>query len=62
VLLRKGRGEERVAKVVDSPGLISRLAFSRVVMLVTDAVDADCPENEANYIITAGGINDTDKA
>jgi meiotic recombination protein DMC1 len=62
VLLRKGRGEERVAKVVDSPGLISRLASSRVVMFVTDAVDADCPENEANYIITAGGINDTDKA
>jgi hypothetical protein len=22
----------------------------------------DCPELEANYIITAGGINDVDKA
>ncbi|TAQ84185.1 hypothetical protein B7494_g7485 [Chlorociboria aeruginascens] len=41
LLLRKGRGEERVAKVVDSP---------------------DCPEREATYIITTGGINDPDKA
>ncbi|KAG0652668.1 Meiotic recombination DMC1 [Hyphodiscus hymeniophilus] len=41
VLLRKGRGEERVAKIVDSP---------------------DCPEREATYIITCGGINDPDKA
>ncbi|KAH8601988.1 DNA recombination and repair protein Rad51 [Bisporella sp. PMI_857] len=41
VLLRKGRGEERVAKIVDSP---------------------DCPEREATYIITTGGINDPDKA
>ncbi|KAL3422593.1 DNA repair protein rad51 [Phlyctema vagabunda] len=40
LLLRKGRGEERVAKIVDSP---------------------DCPEREATYIITAGGINDPDK-
>ncbi|KAG9245179.1 DNA recombination and repair protein Rad51, partial [Calycina marina] len=43
VLLRKGRGEERVAKIVDSPG-------------------SDCPEREATYIITTGGINDPDKA
>ncbi|KAH8796530.1 DNA recombination and repair protein Rad51 [Hyaloscypha finlandica] len=41
LLLRKGRGEERVAKIVDSP---------------------DCPEREATYIITTGGINDPDKA
>ncbi|KXS97349.1 hypothetical protein AC578_10731 [Pseudocercospora eumusae] len=41
VLLRKGRGEERVAKIMDSP---------------------DCPEAEATYVITAGGINDPDKA
>ncbi|KAM0155506.1 hypothetical protein ACHAPG_005854 [Botrytis cinerea] len=41
ILLRKGRGEERVAKVVDSP---------------------DCPEREATYIITTGGINDPEKA
>ncbi|CAG8063667.1 unnamed protein product [Penicillium salamii] len=40
VLLRKGRGEERVAKIQDSP---------------------DCPEREAVYIITNGGINDPDK-
>ncbi|RDW62599.1 p-loop containing nucleoside triphosphate hydrolase-9 [Coleophoma crateriformis] len=37
LLLRKGRGEERVAKIIDSP---------------------DCPEREATYIITTGGIND----
>ncbi|KAK5171203.1 Meiotic recombination protein dmc1 [Saxophila tyrrhenica] len=41
ILLRKGRGEERVAKIMDSP---------------------DCPEKEASYIITTGGINDPDKA
>ncbi|KAF4629678.1 hypothetical protein G7Y89_g8465 [Cudoniella acicularis] len=40
LLLRKGRGEERVAKIVDSP---------------------DCPEREASYIITNGGINDPEK-
>lgn len=37
LLLRKGRGEERVAKLMDSP---------------------DCPEAEATYVITQGGIND----
>ncbi|KAL1612652.1 carboxymethylenebutenolidase [Paraconiothyrium brasiliense] len=41
ILLRKGRGEERVAKIQDSP---------------------DMPEKEATYIITNGGINDTEKA
>ncbi|KAI9791710.1 MAG: Meiotic recombination protein dmc1 [Peltula sp. TS41687] len=41
VLLRKGRGEERVAKIQDSP---------------------DCPEREATYIITNGGIADPEKA
>ncbi|KAE8452729.1 hypothetical protein EG329_013001 [Mollisiaceae sp. DMI_Dod_QoI] len=41
LLLRKGRGEERVAKIMDSP---------------------DCPEREATYIITTGGINDPEKA
>ncbi|KAL4762348.1 recombinase DMC1 [Aspergillus foveolatus] len=40
VLLRKGRGEERVAKIQDSP---------------------DCPEREATYLITNGGIDDPDK-
>ncbi|KAL2832277.1 Rad51-domain-containing protein [Aspergillus pseudoustus] len=40
VLLRKGRGEERVAKIQDSP---------------------ECPEREATYVITNGGINDPDK-
>ncbi|TKA53916.1 Meiotic recombination protein DLH1, partial [Cryomyces minteri] len=40
ILLRKGRGEERVAKVMDSP---------------------DCPEREATYVITNGGINDPEK-
>ncbi|KAI9704064.1 MAG: Meiotic recombination protein dmc1 [Bogoriella megaspora] len=41
ILLRKGRGEERVAKIQDSP---------------------DMPEREATYQITAGGINDPEKA
>ena len=40
ILLRKGRGEERVARIQDSP---------------------DCPEREATYVITNGGINDPDK-
>ena len=40
VLLRKGRGEERVAKIQDSP---------------------DCPEREATYVITTGGIADPEK-
>ncbi|KFY93733.1 hypothetical protein V500_03553 [Pseudogymnoascus sp. VKM F-4518 (FW-2643)] len=40
VLLRKGRGEERVAKIIDSP---------------------NCPEREATYIITTGGISDPEK-
>ncbi|EGE07943.1 Rad51 family protein [Trichophyton equinum CBS 127.97] len=40
VLLRKGRGDERVAKIQDSP---------------------DCPEREATYVITNGGINDPEK-
>ncbi|MCJ1376343.1 Meiotic recombination protein dmc1 [Loxospora ochrophaea] len=40
ILLRKGRGEERVAKIQDSP---------------------DCPEAEATYIITNGGISDPEK-
>ncbi|CAF9912990.1 MAG: carboxymethylenebutenolidase [Heterodermia speciosa] len=41
VLLRKGRGDERIAKIQDSP---------------------DCPEGEATYIITNGGISDPEKA
>lgn len=41
VLLRKGRGDERVAKIQDSP---------------------DCPEREATYVITNGGIADPEKA
>ena len=57
VLLRKGRGEERVAKIQDSPGerylhgwLMKKLTF------------LDRPEGEATYIITNGGINDPEKA
>lgn len=40
ILLRKGRGDERVAKIQDSP---------------------DCPEREATYVITTGGISDPEK-
>ena len=59
VLLRKGRGEERVAKIQDSPG------ESRLLPPPTNALaDAltDCPEREATYIITTGGITDPEKA
>jgi len=69
VLLRKGRGEERVAKIVDSPGLsyvsIPRLSYrSHISSIQVDTMLTlvDCPEREATYIITTGGINDPDKA
>ena len=54
ILLRKGRGDERVAKIQDSPGkprnrvMDRRLADNRT----------DCAEDEATYIITTGGIDD----
>jgi meiotic recombination protein DMC1 len=57
ILLRKGRGEERVAKLQDSPGKPpKRCAQFRMLTF------ADMPEGEATYIITKGGINDPDKA
>ena len=56
VLLRKGRGEERVAKIQDSPGLSSMEVSCYFSNLFTD-----CPEREATYVITNGGINDPDK-
>lgn len=58
ILLRKGRGEERVAKVIDSPG--RRYFPTHTTQLLTPTTD--CPEKEATYIITTGGINDPDKA
>jgi meiotic recombination protein DMC1 len=57
ILLRKGRGEERVAKVQDSPGMRESITFSRGLL-----TSLDCPEREATYIITNGGINDPEKA
>lgn len=60
ILLRKGRGEERVAKIQDSPGKLC-LQVSISLNLNTDAV-SDMPEKEATYIITNGGINDAEKA
>jgi hypothetical protein len=105
LLLRKGRGEERVAKIVDSPGewridsqvvwrhlpafltfpnhscafpcseslaLLESLnsAFSSSPQVLLPELIfhnanlhlADCPEREATYIITTGGINDPEKA
>lgn len=56
VLLRKGRGEERVAKIQDSPGML----IPHEYMTFSDTAP-DCPEREATYIITNGGINDPDK-
>ena len=58
VLLRKGRGEERVAKIQDSPGKVFS-AYSRSLLLTMYL--ADCPEQEATYIITTGGIADPEK-
>lgn len=70
LLLRKGRGEERVAKIVDSPGQslagrfpkFSRSNPSSTGCTFADLLFTDCPEREATYIITRGGINDPDKA
>lgn len=68
VLLRKGRGEERVAKIQDSPG---ELFFFEIrgfpcvhlasLDLTFNDLASDCPEKEATYIITNGGISDPDK-
>jgi meiotic recombination protein DMC1 len=59
VLLRKGRGEERVAKIQDSPGKMpSAYRWSRLLTMYL----TDCPEKEATYIITTGGIADPEKA
>ena len=58
ILLRKGRGEERVAKIQDSPGKLILFYVSRSLV---DAILTDMPEKEATYIITNGGINDPEK-
>jgi len=39
VALKKGRGEERIAKIMDSP---------------------DVPEGDCTYVISSGGIADSD--
>jgi meiotic recombination protein DMC1 len=57
VLLRKGRGDERVAKIQDSPGSLA----SELCTTQANSSLIDCPEREATYIITNGGINDPDK-
>ncbi|PMD45127.1 Rad51-domain-containing protein [Hyaloscypha variabilis F] len=70
LLLRKGRGEERVAKIVDSPGewpptvseRLADTANSQQLVRIANLRAIDCPEREATYIITTGGINDPDKA
>lgn len=59
ILLRKGRGEERIAKVIDSPG---KYPNNRHWYSDSDCYCADCAEREATYIITAGGINDPERA
>ena len=58
VLLRKGRGDERVAKIQDSPGWSYFHQISEPVYMNL----TDCPEREATYIITNGGITDPEKA
>lgn len=60
VLLRKGRAEERVAKLMDSPGAsLPQCQADGVASLLT--AFPDCPEAEATYVITSGGINDVGK-
>jgi len=54
ILLRKGRGEERVAKIQDSPGLFPIYGLNSNI----NSIIVDMPEKEATYIITNGGIND----
>jgi hypothetical protein len=66
VLLRKGRGEERVAKIQDSPGIflftlspsLHLDAATNATFSLTFSLRIDCPEEEATYIITKGGIDD----
>lgn len=60
VLLRKGRAEERVAKIQDSPGSYSNPIAPSNLALLTMPVP-DCPEREATYVITNGGIADPEK-
>ncbi|MCJ1409029.1 Meiotic recombination protein dmc1 [Ptychographa xylographoides] len=61
VLLRKGRGDERVAKIQDSPGISEKLLNHFLHANGTDTRPSDCPEREATYIITTGGITDPEK-
>lgn len=69
VLLRKGRGDERVAKIQDSPGLYRSLPCSIYYFTsekehkadIRHCMTPDCPEREATYIITNGGISDPEK-
>jgi hypothetical protein len=66
VLLRKGRGEERVAKIQDSLGMflftlsasLHPDAATNAASSLTFSFHIDCPEEEATYIITKGGIDD----
>ena len=66
MLLRKGRGEERVAKIQDSPGMflftlsasLHPDAATNAASSLTFSLHIDCPEEEATYIITKGGIDD----
>ncbi len=62
VLLRKGRGEERVAKIQDSPGQSPPQPFPFPKIVKSNITSAtDCPEREATYVITNGGISDPEK-
>jgi meiotic recombination protein DMC1 len=55
VALRKGRGEERIAKIVDSPGTL----YHNHLFLVGSRI-VDVPEGDCTYIISSGGIADSD--
>jgi hypothetical protein len=56
VALKKGRGEERIAKLIDSPGEIGARQ-DRGTLMILELGEADCV-----YVISDGGITDADKS
>jgi meiotic recombination protein DMC1 len=53
VALKKGRGEERIAKVMDSPG-------TDWLHVEFKLMHKDVPEGDCTYVISSGGIADSD--
>jgi hypothetical protein len=55
VALKKGRGEERIAKLIDSPG-------TRHVCVTAGLTLAELGEGDCVYVISNGGITDAEKS